>query len=172
MLELWAALGVFVGGHILISGTRLRQRAAGAIGEIPYLALFTLFAGGSMLWVGLSYRTAPWFDLWQPPLGLRWLSLLLMALALWLLVDGLGARLRARPALPPATGAHAVTRQPLMVPIVLWAAAHLLVRGDAATMALFGSFAVLGIAGALSQDRKSRARHGDTWQSYGTTTAL
>jgi uncharacterized membrane protein len=172
MLEMYAALAVFVGGHILISGTRLRQGAAAAIGELPYLALFTLFAAGSMLWLGLSYRAAPWLDVWLPPLGLRWLSLALIAVALWLLADGLAARLRARPALPPATGAHAVTRQPVMVAIVLWAAAHLLTRGDAATMALFGGFAVLGVAGALSQDRKARARHGNAWQAHAVATSL
>ncbi len=162
MLELCAALTVFVGGHILISGTRLRQRAAAAIGENVYLALFTLFAGASMLWVALSYRAAPWLDIWLPPSVLRWPSLVLIGIALWLLVDGVAARLRTRPALPPPAGAHAVTRQPIMVSIILWAGAHLLVRGDAATMLLFCSFAVLGIAGARSQDRKARARHGDT----------
>jgi uncharacterized membrane protein len=92
--------------------------------------------------------------------------------ALWLLADGLAARLRARPALPPPAGAHAVTRQPVMVAIVLWAVAHLLTRGDAATMALFGGFAVLGVAGALSQDRKARARHGAAWQAHAAATSL
>jgi uncharacterized membrane protein len=106
-----------------------------------------------MLWVSLSFRAAPWQEVWLPPLGLRWLSVTFIAIALWLLVDGLVARLRARPTLPPPIAAYAVTRQPIMVAIVLWAGAHMLVRGDAATVLLFGGFAVLGIAGALSQAR-------------------
>ena len=107
MLQLCAALAVFVGGHILISGTGLRQRATDAIGEIAYLVLFTLFAVGSMLWVSLSFRAAPWQEVWSPPLGLRWLSMAFIAIALWLLVDGLVARLRARPTLPPPIAAMA-----------------------------------------------------------------
>jgi uncharacterized membrane protein len=172
MLQLCAALAVFVGGHILISGTGLRQRATDAIGEIAYLVLFTLFAVGSMLWVSLSFRAAPWQEVWLPPLGLRWLSVTFIAIALWLLVDGLVARLRARPTLPPPIAAYAVTRQPIMVAIVLWAGAHMLVRGDAATVLLFGGFAVLGVAGALSQDRKARAYHNEAWPAYAATTSL
>ncbi|HJM61078.1 MAG TPA: NnrU family protein [Alphaproteobacteria bacterium] len=170
MLQLCAALAVFVGGHILISRTGLRQRATDAIGEIAYLALFTLFAASSMLWV--SFRAAPWQEVWLPLLGLRWLSVAFIAIALWLLVDGLVARLRARPTLPPPIAAYAVTRQPIMVAIVLWGGAHMLVRGDAATVPLFGGFAVLGVAGALSQDRKARAYHNEAWPAYAATTSL
>ena len=41
LTELALAAAVFVASHVLISGTRLRDRLVGKIGERPYLAAFS-----------------------------------------------------------------------------------------------------------------------------------
>ena len=71
MVMLVAAGAVFVGIHLFISGTRLRDRIVAAIGEQPYLGLFSLLSIASLTWLILAYRAAPRASLWDTPGWLR-----------------------------------------------------------------------------------------------------
>ena len=53
-LNLVAACACFLGIHIFISGTRLRDVIAGSIGEGPYMGLFSLLSLGAIVWMAMA----------------------------------------------------------------------------------------------------------------------
>jgi uncharacterized membrane protein len=71
----------------------------------------------------------------------------------------------------PARGIIRVTRHPLMWGIMLWGAAHLLARGDLASLVFFGGFVALGGLGTLLIDARKRAGLGEDWQRFAAVTS-
>ena len=57
MAQLIAAAAVFVLLHLLVSGTRLRDAITGAIGEGPYMGLFSLASIAALVWLGFVITT-------------------------------------------------------------------------------------------------------------------
>jgi uncharacterized membrane protein len=94
----------------------------------------------------------------------RWIVLGVMACATVLLVCGLTS---ANPTLAGAEeladgatvggGIFAVTRHPVLWAIALWAAGHILVRGDWAAIVMFGALGGLALIGMAHIDRRRRA---------------
>jgi uncharacterized membrane protein len=127
-----------------------------------------------MVW---TYLRAPFIGLWHVPL-LRYAPLALMPFALLLIAAGLTTRNptavgqeRWLQGNEPARGILRVTRHPVMWGIALWAAAHLLARGDAASVVFFGAFLVLALTGTALIDRRKRAAAGTDWQRFAAVTS-
>ncbi len=127
-----------------ILSPRLRATAAATLGETPYRGLFALV---SLLAVGLmvaGYRHAPVVDLWFPPAWTVHVNNLLMLLAVALMAArSFPSRLRRS------------VRHPMLTGVKTWAAAHLLVNGDLASVLLFGGllgWAVVAVIGSNRRD--------------------
>ena len=58
MTMLFAAAAVFLGIHLLIAGTRVRDALTGAFGEGLYLGLFSLASVAAIVWLVMAYNTA------------------------------------------------------------------------------------------------------------------
>src|ERR1044071_6535604 len=58
MTLLIAAAAAFLALHLLVSGTRLRDAIVGAIGERPYLGLFSAASLGLIVWLVMAYNAA------------------------------------------------------------------------------------------------------------------
>src|SRR5438034_1025592 len=58
MTPLLAAAVVFLGLHLLIAGTRVRDLIVAAVGERAYLGLFSLASIAAIVWLAMSYRAA------------------------------------------------------------------------------------------------------------------
>src|SRR5215469_5382137 len=58
MANLIAASLVFLGIHLFISGTRLRDVLVGAMGERPYMGLFSLASLGVIVWMAMAFNQA------------------------------------------------------------------------------------------------------------------
>ncbi len=171
LTQLALACGAFLVMHV-VSNTPLRAELVRAAGERAYLALYSAAAFATLGWMVFAYNRAPYEGLWHAP-GLRYVPLAVMPFALILAVCGLLARNptivgqeRLLEAGDPARGILRVTRHPMMWGVALWAAAHLLARGDAAATLFFGTFLLLALGGtALSDRRKARAL-GEAWQRF------
>lgn len=70
----------------------------------------------------------------------------------------------------PARGFVRVTRHPLMWAIALWAAAHILARGDLRALVFFGGLLLLALIGTVLIDRR-RAAHGEEWERFAAVTS-
>ncbi|MDH3472503.1 MAG: NnrU family protein [Rhodospirillales bacterium] len=177
---LFAATVLFVGAHFLLSGQALRGPLAERLGEQGFRALYSVVGLASFLWMLAAYRDAPLVAVWQPPPALAWVPLVVMPFALWLAVAGVTASSptmvggEARLADPgvhdPAPGMFRVTRHPFLWGAALWAASHLLVNGDAASILLMGAILVLSLGGMRHIDQRREAL-GAAWGPVKLTTS-
>ncbi|HZZ89439.1 MAG TPA: NnrU family protein, partial [Caulobacteraceae bacterium] len=176
-----AAAAAFVLIHLLISGTRLRDAITGVIGQGPYMGLFSLASVAALVWLGFAYggaRHGPDPEYWGATAATKWLQLAITLLAFLLAVPGLltpnptGVRQEGALDRPDvAKGIVRVTRHPFLWGVVLWAAGHLLVNGDLASLILFGSLLVLAIFGTTSIDAKRRRALGEKWDAFARQTS-
>lgn len=150
-----------VGTHLGISSSQLRAELVQRVGERVYRLLYSLLALLAIGWLVEAWRQAPFRPLWEPGPGLAHLPLVVMPVAALLIVCSVTASnptaigQRLDPDAPePATGILRVTRHPFMWGVALWGIAHLLARGDLASVLFFGAFAALALAGTVTIDAK------------------
>jgi uncharacterized membrane protein len=127
--------------------------------------------------MGWAYARTPLQPLWQVP-GFRLVPLVVMPFALILLAAGVMTRnptammqeatLKAS---VPARGIIRVTRHPIMWGILLWAAAHILARGDLASLVYFGGFLVLAALGTALMDSRKAGTLGQDWKRFADVTS-
>jgi uncharacterized membrane protein len=182
MTMLLAAAAAFLALHLLIAGTRIRDALTGVMGEGPYLGLFSLASIAGIAWLVMSFNAAATaednfqvFDLGQ---GARDAALPFVLLAFLIGVPGL---LMPNPTAvgqaATATkqdnvrGVLRVTRHPFLWGVAIWAAVHLSVNGDLASVILFGTFLVLAVLGTFSIDAKRSRKLGDQWTSFARNTS-
>jgi uncharacterized membrane protein len=158
MLVLILGIVIFLGIHsvrILAPGFRDRQIAAG--GEGRWKAIFSVIALVGLVLIVWGYSmarlTAP--ILYEPPVWMRHVNLLLMYFSFVILVAS---------QMPPGR-IKAALKHPMLVAVKIWAFGHLLANGDLAALLLFGSFLVWAVV-----DRISVKRRGETGPAPGPVT--
>ncbi len=167
---------VFLATHFVTS-TPLRGSIVEAIGERVYLGAYSLVSFLTIGWMVWAYLRAPFQPLWEIP-GVKLWPLVVMPLALILVAAGVMTRnptavgqAAALKAGDPAQGILRITRHPLMWGIALWAAVHLLARGDVASLVFFGGFLVLALAGTALIDARKADTLGEEWARFAAVTS-
>lgn len=174
-----AAALCFVGLHFLLSMLSARSRLVRVLGENGFLGLYSAQSFFCLIWLALAYRQAPYVELWGAGVVTRWIVLAVMPVAVLLLVASLttpnptmvGGE-RAFDQTNPARGIFTITRHPMLWSVALWAGAHLIANGDAASVILFGAMLVLALGGMVHIDIKRRARLGAAWGPFAMATSL
>ena len=145
MTALLIGLIVFFGIHLVPTMPTLRSGIANRIGPAGYQATFSVISLVGFLLIVLGYaqmqmapsRINP--QLWVSPSWTRHIAFLLMLPAFILLAAAyVPSRIRD------------AAKHPMLTAIMLWAIAHLLVRGDLAAFLLFGSFLLYAIYDRIS----------------------
>ena len=177
MSNLLAAAAIFVLIHLLVSGTRLRDVIVERIGSGPYTGLFSVVSVGVLIWLGAAFgqsRGESWnLAYWTLTDATRHVQLAVQLVALLLIVPGLttpnptsvsqeGALDRP----DVVKGMLRITRHPFLWGVAVWAAGHLLVNGERASLILFGSMLVLALFGTSSIDAKRRRALGATYDAF------
>lgn len=178
MTSLIVAAALFLGIHLVISGTSLRDRITDAIGETPYIALFATTSFGAIVWMCVAFNRVFYtpanrvlFDVGQ---GFRNFAIPVVGAAVLLAIPGVlvfnptsagqdSAKIR---------GALRITRHPFLVGVALWSANHLIGSGSLASTILFGTFLVLSSLGTLAIDRKVRRKRPADWQTISAQTSI
>lgn len=122
---IWLILGVLLwsGAHLF---KRLAPEARANMGD-KGKGLVALALLASVVLMVIGYRAADYIAVYEPPYFLRHLNNLLMLFALYFTSPG------------PSKGAlFYKMRHPMLTGFKIWAAAHLLVNGDLASLILFG----------------------------------
>ncbi len=168
------ATALFLATHF-VPATPLRAALVGAIGERPYIGLYSLVAVATLVWMVWSYNRAPVELLWP---GLRLVPAGVMPFAFILLACGAMTR---NPSLvlqhrllkekDPARGILRVTRHPIQWAIMLWAGAHLLARGDLKSLIFFGGLLLLSAIGTALMDARKAKTLGQDWQRFAVATS-
>jgi len=176
-----AAACVFLGIHLLISGTRLRDAITSVTGENPYIGLFSLASLGAIVWLVISYNGAQAANdpmLYTPWTGTRHLAIPVVLIAFLLAVPGL---LLPNPTSLKQEGAATkegtvkgvlrITRHPFLWGVAIWSAFHLSANGDEASVIFFGTFFLVSFLGTFSIDAKRRRKMGDAWTGFARQTS-
>lgn len=151
MLPLFLGLLVFTGIHLLPMQPDLRRGLVTRYGEATYKGGFSLVAAVGLGLIIFGYHKAQTHlgknpQLWTPPVWGRHVTMLLMLPVFPLLIETyLPGRIAA------------AVRHPMLTAVKLWAAAHLLIRGDAASLLLFGGLLAWAVADRISLKRREAA---------------
>ena len=132
MLTLILGLVLFILPHLLKDLTLRDQIKKQMPSEKAYLALFSavsLAGVGLIIW---GKSTASFYMIWEPPFEQRYVASLLMIPASIMAIAGVISNSYIRWYL----------RNPLLLGVTFWAAAHLWTNGDLASILLFASFGV------------------------------
>jgi len=178
VLSLVLAASFFVGIHVGIAGTRLRDALVARMGEQGYMGLFSLVSFAGLIWLTTAYADAPYVATWGQLAGLRPWALPVVLLAFILVVLGLttpsptvvGGE-KTLEAAEPAIGIQRVTRHPFLWGVAIWAGMHLVVNGHQKALVLFGAMLFLGLYGPVSIDAKRARRFGAAWDRYAAVTS-
>ena len=173
-----AAAGIaLVGTHFALSHP-LRAPLAKALGEGPFLGLYSLVAAACIVWMVFAFRAAPAGDLGGATGKAGWIVSTVLTLPALVLFLG---SLWKNPALPnpgsaqtvrrEPTGVFAVTRHPMMWGFALWALSHLVLWWSWRTTIVAGAILLLALVGAHLQDRKKAALLGEAWTGWEAKTS-
>lgn len=169
---------LFTGSHFVLSSQPIRSPLVARLGQWPFLGLYSLLALAAFAWLVWAYARAPYVALWPTTIAARWVPFIAMPAAMILLIAGYGVRnptivgqAGALATENPAPGILKITRHPVMWGIALWALSHIPPNGDAASLVLFASFAVLALGGAAHIDRRRRREYPDQWQRFAAATS-
>jgi uncharacterized membrane protein len=151
MLPLMLGLAVFIGIHMVPARPELRRVLAGRFGEGAWKGVFSLIAlaGFALIVVGyhkIQLHTGKNPVIWTPPAWGRHVTFALMLAVFPLLIE----------AYLPGRIAGAI-RHPMITAVKVWALAHLFVRGDLASLLLFGSLLAWAVYDRISLKHREAA---------------
>ncbi len=132
---LWAAAHYF---------KRLMPDQRVALGN-PGKGIVALAILASLALMVIGYRMADFIPVWNPPNFLKGINNLAMLLALWVYGSSAAKGAKAWPAYK--------LRHPQLVAVKIWAAAHLLVNGDLASIILFGGILIWAVGSVILINR-------------------
>lgn len=163
--------------HLGVSGTRVRDALVSRMGDGPYMGVFSLASLVGLAWLGWGYAVArgsaadPVF--WNITSPTRHIALGLQAIAFLFIVPGLMTKnptsVRQEGALDdaePVRGMLRITRHPFLWGVAIWAAGHLLVNGDLASVILFATLLMLALVGTRSIAAKRARAFGERWAAF------
>lgn len=148
MLTLVLGLILFNGLHLVPAAPGLRVSLRDRMGAGAYMIAFSVVSLLALVLIVRGYGDAHGLgrgniELWTLPPFLRHITLALMLPAFILLAAAyIPSRIRT------------AVQHPMLAAIKIWALAHLLVRGDLASVLLFGSFLAFGVVDRISVKKR------------------
>jgi uncharacterized membrane protein len=149
LLIMIAGLVLFLGAHVLTTQRELRARVIASTGEGGYKVGYSLVSAAGLaliVWGFARYRATGMINVWDPPVVLRHIAVVLMLPAVILVV---ASYIRGR--------IYTTLKHPMLAGVKLWAAAHLLANGDLGSIILFGSFLGWAVFDRISLKHRSDA---------------
>jgi uncharacterized membrane protein len=131
LVVLVLGLVIFAASHSFVAARDARAAALARFGR-AYWVLFSLVSILSVVliaWGFVLYRRAGYIVVWDPPVFMRHVTILLVFIAVILVTAAyLPGHIRVW------------TRQPALIGVKLWALGHLLANGDLGSIIMFGAF--------------------------------
>ena len=140
-------LGVvlFIGIHLMrIVSPGIRNAGIAKLGDNGWKILYTVVAIAGVYLMGKGYgiyRAEGSPIVYDPPLWMGHITILLMALSFIFIVAG---------NLPMTGHIKAKLKHPMLIGIKTWAIAHLLINGDVASLILFGSLLAWAVVSVIA----------------------
>lgn len=145
MLLILLGLLIWTGAHWF---KRFAPDARARLGD-PGKGLVAALVVASLVLMIVGYRGADFIPVWSPPAFMVHLNNLAMIFAFWVYGSSAAKGAKAWPAYK--------TRHPQLLAIKIWAAAHLLVNGDLASILLFGGLLAWAVGSVILINRAEPA---------------
>ena len=145
MIILLLGLVIFLGIHCIPTFPTLRTSLIARYGLFTYKITYSLIAVVGLFLIVLGYYNTSLFPtaLYNPPIGLRHVMLLLMLPVFVIFFSSFGSGFIKR-----------AVKHPMLLAIKIWAFSHLLVNGELASILLFGSFLAWAVYDRISFKRR------------------
>lgn len=173
----WAA--AFGATHMGLSSMRVRPRIVSAIGEFPYLGLYSIVSLATFVplvraWLMDIHGGGPLWNLRAVP-GVHMAGLLVSFLAFTMALAALvqpspaaiGPRQHVR-----AYGLTRITRHPLFMNVGIWGLAHVVLNGFVNDVLFFGGVFLVGLLGCMHQDSRKRVTDPSLGEFFAETSLL
>lgn len=151
MMLLIVGLILFLGVHLLPTVPDVRAGLSARLGEGAYKGVFSALSLLGFVVIIMGYHKMQLHPgknpvLYDPPTFMRHISLALMLVSMILLVAAyIPSRIRT------------AVKHPMLAAVKIWAFAHLLANGDAASLLLFGSFLAYAVYDRISVKKRGAA---------------
>ncbi|MBC7799048.1 MAG: NnrU family protein [Gemmatimonadaceae bacterium] len=178
MIALILASLAFIGIHLGVSGTTMRDGVVGRIGLRGYMIAFSVASVAAIAWLVGSYNSAAYVQVWAAPEWWKVVAIVLMLPAFLLVIVGLttpNPTAVAQEGLvdQPPRGIVRITRHPFLVGVAIWGLVHVIANGDMASVLFFAALAIVSVAGTVSIDAKRRRVLGDAaWDRFASRTSI
>jgi uncharacterized membrane protein len=178
MISLTLAAMAFIGIHLGVSGTLLRDQIVSRIGLRSYMVVFSLGSVAAIAWLVAAYKAAEYVPTWGQLEWWKPVAIALMLPAFLLVVVGLTTPNPTSVAQEglvdrPPQGIVRITRHPFLMGVAIWAGVHLIGNGDVASMLFFAALAIVAVAGTVSIDAKRRRVLGAAaWNVFASRTSI
>ena len=173
-----AALVTFQLTHMIPARPAVRGWLISTVGRIGYFVVYSLISLAVLGWLIIAAANAPYVEVIPPLTIFRWAPVLVMPVVCWLTIAGLAipnpfsfGGLGRHPFDPEYPGILRTTRHPILLALMLWAAAHLLANGSLSHVILFGLFAGFAAMGMILIDRRNARNMGSNWHRPSRNTA-
>ncbi len=143
---LWAGLAIFIGVHLIPALSPVKAGLQSRLGENGYKGAFSLISAvglGLIIWGMIG---APRDPLFVPSDWARSAAIYAMPIPMILLA---AAHMKGR--------IRQITRHPMMLGTLIWAALHYAANGDRASIWLFGSFAAFAVFSIVTGNMRGPA---------------
>jgi len=167
---------LFVATHFALSHGRLREGLKEKLGQLPFLAVYSLVSiatlGGAIL--VFAYHRHQGALLWSTPGWLYPPIYLLMLIAFLFLALSLANPSPASlmPAAMEPRGILRITRHPMDMGLAAFALAHVIANGFLGDVVFFGSIFVVGFLGVYHQDRRKAREKGEAYRALQEKTSI
>lgn len=141
MILLTLGLLLWIAAHFF---NRLAPQMRAGLGD-PGKGLVAVLVVAALVLMIWGYRSAEFIAVWQPPTFMVHVNNLAMLLAFWIYGSSAAKGAKAWPAYR--------TRHPQLLAVKVWAAAHLLVNGDLASIILFGGLLAWAVISVILINR-------------------
>ncbi|MEP2717442.1 NnrU family protein [Pseudophaeobacter sp.] len=172
------SLSAFLASHIIPRIGGMRDKLIQKLGRRLYFSLYGALSLVLFAWLIVQVSEAPRLEIWPQQAWMRWLPNLAMPLAFVLIFCGLGLRnahtlggTQKSQFTSVDPGIAAVSRHPLLMALLIWAATHFVVNGDLAHVLMFGSFASFSLIAMWAFDKKAAREMGDHAEAFFAKTA-
>ncbi len=178
MISLTLAAMAFIGIHLGVSGTLLRDRLVSRIGLRGYMVVFSVASVAAIVWLISAYQAAAYVPTWGQLEWWKPFAIALMLPAFLLVVIGLTTPNPTSVAQEglvdrPPQGIVRITRHPFLVGVAIWSGVHLIGNGDVASLLFFSALVIVAAAGTVSIDAKRRRVLGaQAWDVFASRTSI
>jgi uncharacterized membrane protein len=166
VIELLAALALFVALHSIPAVPSVRGKLVAAMGRPAYFGVYSLVSLAALGWVFHAALMVDYIPLWDTAPWQAHVTFLAAPLGVFFVLAGLCSVNPLSISVRQGEKAGAIvtiTRHPVLWGFLFWSAGHLVPNGDLRSLILFGGFALFSLGGIPMIEKRARKRLGSGW---------